>query len=420
MPLSLEDFEELSRISATGDSDAGAKSSSWIKYFIWKALNYDWFTVKEKETLLTELTQIQNLKQNYVLPCLDFIDHAPTSTIFVITEYCENGNLQELMNKCRSDGTYLHGNFIWKILYQILRALETVNFSKKSELALYHQLLSKHIYLDSKWNVKLGVVDMVLERYFCFQKSEQINRKPCTVKSEVWSVGCIIYELCALMPPFTAVNWTQMMSKFNHDILQRIPWIYSDEMQNIISEMLTYKEDERPSIAKLLSKSIFAPFLSKMKKHDFAGSMWDIIYQHKLKGINQKEKVLVLHERKLNERQTEIEESERQLSLKMRNLQEQLDRAEKIVGQFTINRTFASAPELNTVESCPPPLPVKVKKKVHFKFQQPEKENTSRSEFEKHRQELEKRLQKAQIRALSIRNDEIQSRHADRILTLPR
>jgi NIMA (never in mitosis gene a)-related kinase len=44
---------------------------------------------------------------------------------------------------------------------------------------------------------------------------EQIGEKPYDERSDVWSVGCIAYEMCALKPPFEASNTLALAAKIN-------------------------------------------------------------------------------------------------------------------------------------------------------------------------------------------------------------
>ena len=42
---------------------------------------------------------------------------------------------------------------------------------------------------------------------------EIIENKPYSFKSDIWSLGVILYELCALIPPFTAPNMQMLALK---------------------------------------------------------------------------------------------------------------------------------------------------------------------------------------------------------------
>lgn len=72
--------------------------------------------------------------------------------------------------------------------------------------------------------------------FFCFQ--ELVNNQSYNEKSDVWSLGCMLYELCALHPPFTAPNQMELNKKIRSGEFFRIPLRYSAELNQMISRMI--------------------------------------------------------------------------------------------------------------------------------------------------------------------------------------
>jgi len=58
--------------------------------------------------------------------------------------------------------------------------------------------------------------------------------KPYDSKSDIWSLGCVLYELCALRPPFTASDMKGLYNKVIKGDYTRIPKMYSDDLANVI------------------------------------------------------------------------------------------------------------------------------------------------------------------------------------------
>jgi serine/threonine protein kinase len=123
------------------------------------------------------------------------------------------------------------------------------------------------VFLGSHDNVKLG--DFGLSKVLdndslyaytnvgtpYYMSPEQINEDKYNHKSDIWSLGCIIYETCALKPPFQAENYLSLAMKIKDGKINRIPKQYSDDLQNIIKSMLSIDQDQRPSIQELVANT---------------------------------------------------------------------------------------------------------------------------------------------------------------------
>ena len=82
---------------------------------------------------------------------------------------------------------------------------------------------------------------------------EQINDSKYNEGSDIWSLGCIIYEMAALHPPFQAQNHLSLAIKIKAGKYERIPNRYSDELQRVIQWMLSQNPSDRPSVDDLLN-----------------------------------------------------------------------------------------------------------------------------------------------------------------------
>lgn len=71
--------------------------------------------------------------------------------------------------------------------------------------------------------------------------------------SDIWSLGCIIYELCTREPPFNARTHLELIQKIKLGKVAPLPRVYSRELGDVISACLQVNPNSRPDTATLLN-----------------------------------------------------------------------------------------------------------------------------------------------------------------------
>jgi NIMA (never in mitosis gene a)-related kinase len=85
---------------------------------------------------------------------------------------------------------------------------------------------------------------------------EIVQSKPYNFKSDMWSLGVVLYELCAMKPPFDAPSIHLLAMKIVRGAYNPIPSSYSSEMKSLIGSLLNTNERMRPDVNKVLSLPI--------------------------------------------------------------------------------------------------------------------------------------------------------------------
>ena len=67
---------------------------------------------------------------------------------------------------------------------------------------------------------------------------ELLREQSYDEKSDLWSLGCLIYELCALVPPFLAPNQKVLAMRIKLGHYKRIPTHYSSQLQSAIASLI--------------------------------------------------------------------------------------------------------------------------------------------------------------------------------------
>lgn len=145
--------------------------------------------------------------------------------------------------------------FNWFV--QLCLSLEYIHGRK----VLHRDLKSQNIFLTGNNTVKLGDfgISKVLENTNgaamtvvgtpYYMSPEVCQNHPYTFKSDVWALGCVLYELCTLKHAFSADNLLGLVYKIVQDKYEPIPSCYSQDLQNLINLLLNKNAAERPSVA---------------------------------------------------------------------------------------------------------------------------------------------------------------------------
>ena len=133
-------------------------------------------------------------------------------------------------------------------------ALEYVHGRK----ILHRDLKSQNIFLTANNTIKLGdfgisnVLENTCDQALTVQGTpyymspEVCQSKPYTYTSDVWALGCILYELCTLKHAFSAENLLGLVFKIVQDKQEPISSEYSADLRNLVSLMLNKDEKKRP------------------------------------------------------------------------------------------------------------------------------------------------------------------------------
>ncbi|XP_072364658.1 serine/threonine-protein kinase Nek2 isoform X6 [Scyliorhinus torazame] len=332
-------------------------------------------------------------------------------------------------NRCSSRRRYLEEDFALRVLAQLALALrECHRRSESGRTVLHRDLKPANVFLDVQHNVKLGDFGLarILQHDTSFAKTfvgtpyymspEQINHMSYNEKSDIWSLGCLLYELCALSPPFTAYNQKELAEKIREGKFRRIPYRYSDELNNLLGRMLNLKDYLRPSVDELMQHILIADLVAEEQQKISAEKRGKRSLENEnlqdsdplVTELKLKEEQLYNREKALKEREEFLEQRERELCIRERLAEEKLSRAESILKNYTLMKeqqilktAVLRLDDYIDTGSSPG------KKKVHFAGESKENMHVKESDATKRlckpkNLDLKKRLQAANLRARAL------------------
>jgi NIMA (never in mitosis gene a)-related kinase len=88
-------------------------------------------------------------------------------------------------------------------------------------------------------------------------------------KTDIWMLGCVVYELCSLKKPFTADNLVILMKNIVTEEVPPIPSHYSEDMRAIVKLLMKKDQNERPFIREVLEHDIVQKKMKELNIVEF-------------------------------------------------------------------------------------------------------------------------------------------------------
>jgi NIMA (never in mitosis gene a)-related kinase len=127
---------------------------------------------------------------------------------------------------------------------------------------LHRDLKSANVFLSKQTHAKLGDLNVskVAKQGMLFTQTgtpyyaspEVWQDKPYDNKSDIWSLGCVLYEMTMLKPPFRAANMNGLYKTVLKGAYEPIKTSYSNALVSVIKKLLQVDPLQRPSCLQLL------------------------------------------------------------------------------------------------------------------------------------------------------------------------
>ncbi|NXG19913.1 NEK4 kinase, partial [Grallaria varia] len=178
--------------------------------------------------------------------------------LYIVMGFCEGGDLYHKLKEQK--GKLLPENQVVEWFVQIAMALQYLH----EKHILHRDLKTQNIFLTRTNIIKVGDLGIarVLENQYdmastligtpYYMSPELFSNKPYNHKSDVWALGCCVYEMATLKHAFSAKDMNSLVYQIIEGKLPPMPKDYSSQLVEIIQTMLSKKPEERPSVKSIL------------------------------------------------------------------------------------------------------------------------------------------------------------------------
>lgn len=171
---------------------------------------------KERENALNEVRILASLKHPNIIGYKEAFFDEESKTLNIVMEFADDGDLDSKIQRHLKARTNFAESDIWSFLVQIVNGLKYLHDSR----IMHRDLKCANIFLLKNGQLKLGdlnvskIVKMGLAHTQTgtpyYASPEVWADKPYDYKSDIWSVACVLYELCSLKPPFRGSSLDQL------------------------------------------------------------------------------------------------------------------------------------------------------------------------------------------------------------------
>ncbi|NXH20171.1 NEK4 kinase, partial [Bucco capensis] len=227
------------------------------KQYVIKKLNLKNASNRERKSAEQEAQLLSQLKHPNIVTYRESWQ-GEDGLLYIVMGFCEGGDLYHKLKEQK--GKLLPENQVVEWFVQIAMALQYLH----EKHILHRDLKTQNVFLTRTNIIKVGDLGIarVLENQYdmantligtpYYMSPELFSNKPYNYKSDVWALGCCVYEMATLKHAFNAKDMNSLVYRIIEGKLPPMPKDYSPQLVEIIQSMLSKKPEERPSVKSIL------------------------------------------------------------------------------------------------------------------------------------------------------------------------
>ncbi len=256
----INDFEIISEL---GKGSFGyvykVRRHSDYKIYALKKVSFSKLNPKEKENSLNEIRILASISNKNIIEYKESFYDNDNDCLCLVMEFADNGDLEKKIQHRAKSKYYYQEYEILSMLIQITKGLKALHDNN----IMHRDIKSANIFMFQNDIVKIGDLNVskILKNGLhntqtgtpYYASPEVWDNNLYDFKSDIWSLGCLLYEMCALKAPFRGNTMKMVYDKVKQGIYEPIPNVYSKSLSGLIYICLQTNPIYRPTCAQLLS-----------------------------------------------------------------------------------------------------------------------------------------------------------------------
>ncbi|XP_068863550.1 serine/threonine-protein kinase Nek11 isoform X2 [Aphelocoma coerulescens] len=235
-----------------------------------------------KEISVGNLKPNETVEANLEAQLLSKLDHPAIVKFYasfverdsfcIITEYCEGGDLDFKIQEYKDSGKMFTQSQVIDWFIQLLLGVDYMHERR----ILHRDLKAKNIFLKDNL-LKIGDFGVScllmgscdLATTFTgtpyYMSPEVLKHQGYNTKSDIWSLGCILYEMCCMNHAFTGQNFLSVVLKIVEGETPSLPDRYPSKLNAVLCSMLSKNPSLRPAASEILKSPYIDEQLKKIQ-----------------------------------------------------------------------------------------------------------------------------------------------------------
>uniref|UniRef100_A0A3P8TW84 non-specific serine/threonine protein kinase n=1 Tax=Amphiprion percula TaxID=161767 RepID=A0A3P8TW84_AMPPE len=216
-------------------------------------------SAREKEASKKEVTLLSKMNHPNIVAFIGSFQGE--GSLYIVMEFCDGGDLMKKINMQRGNPFTEQQIVDWFV--QICLGLKHIHDRKvlhRDIKAQVSELLTECVVFVDCSTMELARTCVGTPYYL---SPEICESRPYNNKTDIWSLGCVLYELCTLRHPFEGSSLRQLVGKICRGRYNPVPSSYSYDLRLLVTQLFKVNPRDRPSVTSVLRRPFMEKHISK-------------------------------------------------------------------------------------------------------------------------------------------------------------